>query len=81
MNPLRFVPLFRSRPSPLPRGFVDRIVRNRRVPSSRVVLVGDVLMNLSDWWHALYHRVPAGAEVHFKRDAAGRLESVDYRHD
>lgn len=79
MNIFRFVPLFRTRPGPMPRNFLDRMFRNRRNPGSRVVLLGDVLMNLSDWWHVLYHRVPSDGEAHYERDSAGRLESIHYR--
>jgi len=81
MNPLRFVPIVRTRPRPAPAGWWDRLLRNRRDPASRVVLLGDVLMNVSDWWHTIYHRVPAGTEAYFKRDSAGRLESMEYRRE
>ena len=81
MNPLRFVPIIRTRPGPVAAGWWDRLLRNRRNPASRLVLMGDVLMNLSDWWHTIYHRVPLDAEAHFKRDSAGRLESIDYRRE
>ena len=79
MSLLRFVPLFRTRPALVPGGFLDRIVRNRRDPTSCVVLLGDVLMNLSDWWHVVYNRVPAGTVSHIERDATGKLRAIEYR--
>lgn len=79
MSLLRLVPLIRTRPEPVPRGVLDRIVRNRRNPGSCVVLLGDVLMNLSDWWHGYYNRIPAGTVVHIERDPKGKVRAVGYR--
>lgn len=79
MNPLRFVPLFRTRPAPVPSGFLDWMVRNRRDPTSCVVLLGDVMMNLSDSWHCYYNRLPAGTVAHIERDASGKVRAIGYR--
>lgn len=81
MKLFRFIPLFRTRPGPTPAGWLDRMFRNRRRPSARVILLGDVLMNFSDWWAAVYHRLPKGKTVAFERDADGRLKTVHYRED
>lgn len=79
MSLLRLVPLIRTRPSPTPRGFLDQMLRNRRDPASCIVLLGDVLMNLSDWWHTYYNRLPSGTAVHIERDAKGKVRAVGYR--
>jgi hypothetical protein len=81
MNLFRFIPLFRTRPTGPAVGFFDRIFRNRRDPHSCIVMLGDVTMNLSDWWHALYNRVPGGSPISVERDRSGRLESIHYRRD
>ena len=72
----RFVPLFRTRPAPAPSGWFDRMLRNRRRPHARVVLLGDVVMNLSDWWYGVYHRTPAARGTLIERDREGRLLSL-----
>ena len=81
MSLFRFIPLVRTRPGASGSGFVDGLFRNRRDPGSRIVLLGDVMMNLSDWWHVTYNRVPSGSPVAVERDRAGRLESIHYRRD
>jgi hypothetical protein len=79
MSFLRLIPLIRTRPAPMPKGFFDSIFRNRRDPASCVVLMGDVMMNLSDWWHGYYHRLPAGRSVHIERDPSGKVRAMSYR--
>jgi hypothetical protein len=71
--------LIRTRPAPVPRGFLDQMMRNRRDPTSCVVLMGDVMMNMSDWWHVYYNRMPAGTKVHVERDPAGKVRAIGYR--
>jgi len=79
MSLFRMIPLIRTRPAPTPRGPIDRIFRNRRDPNSCVVLLGDVMMNVSDWWHCYYNRLPTGTVVHIERDARGKVRAIGYR--
>lgn len=60
---------------PMRPGLWRRLWHNRRSPASRFLLVKDVLMNVSDEFYRLAHRIPPHARI--ERDRNGKYRGSE----